>query len=53
MKKFRVFYWLETGNDCIDCEMDIEAFNFDEAYTKFRELKRLAKIEQIKQIYGN
>lgn len=50
MKKFRVFYWRETGDDCIDCEMDIEAFNFDEAYKKFREQKRLVKIREIREI---
>jgi hypothetical protein len=51
MKKFRVFYWKETGNDCIDCEQDIMAYNFDEAFTKFREEKRLVKIRAIEHIF--
>jgi len=51
MKKFRVFYWRETGNNCIDCEQDIMAYNFDESFTKFREEKRLVKIRAIEQIF--
>jgi hypothetical protein len=51
MKTFRVFYWRETGNDCIDFEQDIMAYNFDEAFTKFREEKRLVKIRAIEQIF--
>lgn len=50
MKKFRVFYWRETGDDCIDCEIDIEAVSFDAAYQKFRVMSRLTKIREITEI---
>lgn len=50
MKKFRVYYWRETGDDCIDCEIDIFAFNFDEAYLAFRNEKKLVKIREIKEV---
>lgn len=50
MKKYRVYYWRETGNDCIDCEIDILAFNFDECYKAFRESYKLVKIREIKEL---
>ena len=50
MKKFRVFYWRETGDDCIDCEIDIEAVSFDAAYQKFRITSPLTKIREITEI---
>lgn len=50
MKKYRVYYWRETGDDCIDCEIDLQAFNFDNAYKAFREEYKLVKIREIKEI---
>ena len=50
MKKFRVYYGRETGDDCIDCEVDLQAFNFDNAYKAFRESYKLVKIREIKEI---
>jgi hypothetical protein len=51
MKKYRVYYWVEKNDEAVDCETEILAYNFDEAYTKFREQYRLAKIESIKWMY--
>jgi hypothetical protein len=50
MKKFRVYFWKETGDECIDREVEIVASNFDEAYKSFREAFRLVKIREIKEI---
>jgi hypothetical protein len=50
-KKFLACYWIEKNDEAVDCETIIEAYNFDEAYTKFREQYRLAKIESIKWMY--
>ena len=50
MKKFRVYYWRETGDDCIDCEKEIFAFSFDECYKSFRESYKLVKIREIREI---
>jgi hypothetical protein len=52
MKKFRVFYWKETGDDCIDCEIDLQAKSFDEAYKIFRDMYALVKIREITEIVG-
>jgi hypothetical protein len=50
MNKYRVYFWKETGDDCIDREVEIYASNFDEAYKAFREAFRLVKIREIKEI---
>jgi len=50
-RKFLVSYWIEKNDESVDCETEIFADNFDEAYAKFREKYRLAKIESIKWIY--
>jgi hypothetical protein len=47
MKKFKVFYWRETGDDCIDCEKEIEAASFDEAFERFRHNNPFVKIREI------
>ena len=48
MKKYLVSYWEERNDQATDLEIIIEAINFDEAYIKFRDIKRIAKIESIK-----
>jgi hypothetical protein len=50
MQKYRVYYWRETGDDCIDCELDILAFSFDECYKAFKEKYRSVKIREITQL---
>ena len=30
MKKFKIYYWRETGDDCIDCDKEIMCFGNDE-----------------------
>ena len=50
MKKFRVYYWIETGDDCIDCEIDLMASSFDEAFARFRHNNPFKKIREIKEI---
>jgi hypothetical protein len=50
MKKYLVHYWREKNDEPTDFEVIIEAFNFDDAYTKFKDNNRLAKITLIKQI---
>jgi len=47
MKTFRVYYWRETGDDCIDCEMNVQAYDFDEAYKIFRSIYKLVKIRSL------
>ncbi len=50
MRKYRVYYWRETGDDCIDCEVDLMASSFDNAYKVFREAYRSVKIREITQL---
>ena len=50
MIKFRIYYRQETGDDCIDCEKDVYAGSFDQAYHEFKLLKPLVKIRAIKEI---
>ena len=50
-RKFLVSYWIEKNDESVDCETEIFADNFDEAYAKFRDKYRLAKIESIKWMY--
>ncbi len=50
MKKFRIYYWKETGDDCIDCEKDVEDISFDKAYFNFREKNPFVKIREIREI---
>lgn len=50
MKKFRIYYWRETGDDCIDCEKEMLADSFDECYKAFRDNHRLVKIREIKEL---
>jgi hypothetical protein len=50
MKTFRVYYWRETGDDCIDCEMNIQAYSFDQAFEIFRGFYKLVKIRDIREI---
>jgi hypothetical protein len=50
MKKYLVHYWREKNDEPTDFEVIIEAFNFDDAYTKFKDNNRLAKITLIKQV---
>lgn len=50
MKKFKIYYWRETGDDCIDCEKEIEAASFDEAFERFRHNNPFVKIREIKEI---
>jgi len=50
MKKYRVYYWKYKNDDCIDCEKEIFAFNFDECFNAFRENNPFVKIREIKEI---
>jgi hypothetical protein len=50
MRKYRVYYWRETGDDCIDCEIDLMASSFDNAYKVFREAYRSVKIREITEL---
>ena len=50
MRKYLVYYWREKNDEAQDFEVIIEAFNFDDAYLKFRDNNRLAKIQEIKLI---
>lgn len=50
MKKYRVYYWRETGDDCIDCEKIIEAYSFDVALKRFRADNPFVKIREIREI---
>jgi hypothetical protein len=50
MKKFRVYYWKHTNDDCIDCEKIIEAASFDEAFAIFKLFNPFVKIREIKEI---
>lgn len=48
MKKFIVYYWTEKNDDAVDFEKEIVAFDFDEAYSKFRNEYPNVKIWSIK-----
>lgn len=48
MKKFIVYYWTEKNDDAVDFEKEIVAFDFDEAYSKFRNEYPSVKIWSIK-----
>ncbi len=50
MKKYRIYFWKETGDECIDREVEMMASNFDECYKAFREAFRLVKIRDIREI---
>ena len=50
MRKYLVFYWKETGDDCDWFERIVEANSLDEAISKFRKLNPLVKIESIELI---
>jgi hypothetical protein len=50
MQKYRVYFWRETGDDCIDCEIELVASNFDNAYKTFREAYKLVKIRDIREL---
>lgn len=50
MRTFEVSYWQETGNDCIDYEINIQARSFDHALEVFRSIYPLQKIRQIKEL---
>jgi hypothetical protein len=50
MQKYRVYFWRETGDDCIDCEIELVASNFDNAYKAFREAYKLVKIRDIREL---
>ena len=47
MKKFKIYYWRERNDDCIDCEKIIEAASFDEAFARFRHNNPFVKIREI------
>jgi len=51
MKKFRVYYWKEINDECVDCEKDIEALDKEDALRIFklqtRVYKHDIKIEEI------
>lgn len=50
MRKYLVFYWKETGDDCDWFERIVEASSLDEAISKFRKLNPLVKIDSIELI---
>jgi hypothetical protein len=50
MKTFRVYYWIYKNDQYEDFEIDIQGFNFDEAYTKFREINTRGKIRCINEV---
>jgi hypothetical protein len=47
MKKFKIYYWIERNDDCIDCEKIIEAYTFDVALKRFRADNPFVKIREI------
>ncbi len=50
MKRYYIYYWLYRNDEWQDFETEITALNFDEAYKEFKDIKRLAKIQEIKLI---
>ena len=51
MRKYRVYYYTEKHDECVDCEKEIEASCFENIYSVFREqvkvFKRIYKVEEI------
>lgn len=51
MRKYRVYYYREINDECVDCEIEIEARGFSEVFDVFskqvRVYKRIYKIEEI------
>lgn len=50
MKKFRVYYWRETGDDCIDCEKIVEEKDIEMALLQFKRKNPFVKIREIREI---
>jgi hypothetical protein len=51
MKKWLVGYWVYKNDQWEDYEIIIEAQNFDEAYTIFKDKKRLGKLRYIEEYF--
>lgn len=51
MRKYRVYYYKEINDECVDCEKEIESRCFVEVFDRFveqvRVYKRIYKIEEI------
>ena len=47
MKKYLIFYWKETGDDCNWFERVVEANSIDDALTSFRATNPLVKVDSI------
>jgi hypothetical protein len=47
MRKYKIFYWVETGDDCDWFEKIIEAHTIDDALAKFRDKNRLQRVDSI------
>ncbi len=50
MKTFRVYYWKERNDECVDCEIDIEAKDLFELPFIFEKKVRLGKINRIEEL---
>ena len=47
MRKYLIFYWRETGDDCDWFKKVVEAPNIDLALALFRDRNRLVRIDSI------
>lgn len=51
MRKYRVYYYKEINDECVDCEKEIESRHMVEVVSNFmdqvRVFKRIYKIEEI------
>jgi len=48
MRRYRVYYWKEINDECVDCEKEIEAPNISIALLRIDFVcKRIYKIEEI------
>lgn len=51
MRKFRVYYYKEVNDECVDYELDIESKHISNIYEDFQEkvrvFKRVYRIEEI------
>lgn len=51
MRKYRAYYYKEINDECVDCEIELEASSFEDIYKTLRDrvrvFKRIYKVEEI------
>ena len=51
MRKYRVHYYKEINDECVNCEIELEASSFENIYDVFKDrvrlFKRIFKVEEI------